>query len=120
MVNSMSNNTYATTPVSENVIIAYYYCNSKLGATIAGSGTIGTNFVATNENEGLAIAILALGLLREAREHAKNKTEDATPRTIDEIYTAEVEDILLKPDEQAEAHMGYSNDQPTEDWEVTS
>ena len=116
-VNAMTNNAYAD--FSNVVIQAYYYCSAKLGGDIVITGTLGTNAVATNDNEGIAVAMLAASLLANGRLHSK---PDGVPKTIDELYTSEMADMLLTPDEldedQVDESVMWSNELPTEDWEV--
>jgi len=112
--NAFTGNAYSS--FSNTVIQAYYYCSAKLGADISvASGTVGTDAVVTNDNEGIAVAMLSASLLANSKLHSK---PDGVPKSIDELFTAEIEDMLLKPDEQNELVIGFSNDNPTEDWEA--
>ena len=116
-VNAITSNAYAS--FSNVVIQAYYYCSAKLGEDIAGSGTLGTNFVTTNDNEGIAVANLAASLLANGRLHSQ---PDGVPKTIDELFTDEIKDMLLTPEEADETSfnkgMTWDNEPPTEGWEV--
>ena len=115
-VNSLTSNAYAS--FSNTVIQAYYYCSAKLGSDIGITGTLGTNAVANNDNEGIAVSMLAAALLNNSRLYSKI---DGVPKTIDELYTAEIADMLLTPDEQDEIQVSegtmWSNELPTERWE---
>ena len=94
-VNAMTSDAYSS--FSNTVIQAYYYCSQKLGSDIGiASGTIGTSAVATNDNEGIAVAMLAAALLANGKLHSR---PDGIPKTIDELYTEEIEDMLLTPDD---------------------
>ncbi len=117
-VNAMTNNAYRN--FSNTVIQAYYYCSSKLGSDIAlTSGTIGTDALAENDNEGIAVAILAAALLANGKLH---NHPEGVPKSIDELYTAEVGDMLLTPDEADEEQVSkevmWDNDNPEDPWEV--
>ena len=117
-INAMTSNAYAS--FSAVVVQAYYYCSAKLGGDIAlDSGTVGTNAVTTNDNEGIATAMLAAAMLRNGKEHSK---VDGVPKSIDELYTAEIADMLLTPDEADETQMdkgvSWDDSLPTEGWEV--
>lgn len=104
------------------IVQAYHYCSAKLGSDIAGTGNVGTNFVATNDNEGMAVAQLAASLLVNGRLHSK---PDGIPLSIDELYTTEIENMLLKPDEldetQFDKGVAWDNEPPSafsDRWEV--
>ena len=113
-VNVLTGNAYLS--FANTVIQAYYYCSAKLGGDISiASGTVGTDAVTTNDNEGIAVAMLAAALLGNGKLHSK---PDGVPKSIDELFTAEIEDMLIKPDEQNELVIGFSNDNPSEDWEA--
>ncbi len=113
-VNTLTGNAYSS--FANTVIQSYYYCSAKLGGDISiVSGTVGTDAVATNDNEGIAIAMLAAALLSNGKLHSK---PDGVPQSIDELFTAEIEDMLIKPDEQNELVIGFSNDNPSQDWEA--
>ena len=113
-VNTLTSNAYSG--FANTVIQSYYYCSAKLGSDISiASGTVGTDAVATNDNEGIAIAMLAAALLGNGKLHSK---PDGVPKSIDELFTTEIEDMLIKPDEQNELIIGFSNDNPSEDWEA--
>ncbi len=117
-VNALTSNAYAS--FGNVVIQAYYFCNSKLGSTIGlTSGTVGTDAVTSNDNEGIAVSMLAAALLNNSRLYTK---VDGVPRSIDELYTAEIADMLLTPDEADETQMNkgvsWDDSLPTEGWEV--
>ncbi len=117
-VNAMTSNAYAL--FSAVVVQSYYYCSAKLGGDIAlDSGTVGTNAVTTNDNEGIATAMLAAAMLRNGKEHSKL---DGVPKSIDELYTAEIADMLITPDESDEIQMSkgvmWDDEPPTEGWNV--
>ncbi len=117
-VNALTSNAYAN--FGNVVIQAYYFCNSKLGSTIGlTSGTVGTDAVTSNDNEGIAVSMLAAALLNNSRLYTK---VDGVPRSIDELYTAEIADMLLTPDEADETQMNkgvsWDDSLPTEGWEV--
>ena len=115
IVNSLTNNAYSG--FSNTLIAAYYYCSSKLGADISiASGTVGTDAVATNDNEGLVVAQLTASLLSNGKQHAD---PEGTPKSIDDLFTTEMSTMLLAPDEQDEGLLDYSNDQP-EDTDTTN
>jgi hypothetical protein len=104
------------------IVQAYHYCSAKLGGDIAGTGNVGTNFVASNDNEGMAVAQLAASMLENGKQYSK---PGGIPLTIDELYTTEIENMLLKPDEQDETQfdkgVAWDNDPPSafaERWEI--
>ena len=120
-VNAQTSNAYSN--FSNTVIQAYHYCSQKLGGDISlASGTVGTNAVTTEDNEGIAVAALAAALLANGRLHSK---PDGVPKTIDELYTTEIENMLLKPDEIDETQfnkgVAWDNEPPSafaERWEI--
>ncbi len=94
-VNALTSNAYAS--FSNIVIQSYYYCSSILGSDAqVTSGTVGTNAVLTNDNEAQAIAMLAAALLKNGKEHSK---PDGDPKSIDDLFTDEIKDMLLTPEE---------------------
>ena len=121
MVNSLTSNAYAS--FSETVLTSYYYCSAKLGEDIAIlSGSMGTDGVTVNENEGLAIAMLAAALLANGRLHSK---PDGVPKTIDELFTDEIQDILFTPEEADDTSFNkgvtWDNEPPnqfSDPWEL--
>lgn len=121
-VNAQTSNAYSN--FANTVIQSYYYCSAKLGEDISlASGAVGTDAVTTNDNEGIAVAMLAAALLANGRLHSK---PDGVPKTIDELYTTEIENMLLKPDELDETQFNkgtaWDNDPPNafaERWEVS-
>ncbi len=120
-VNAQTSNAYSN--FANTVIQAYHYCSSKLGGDISlASGTVGTNAVTTNDNEGMAVSALAAMMLINGKEHSK---PDGVPKTIDELYTTEIENMLLKPDELDETQFNkgtaWDNEPPSafaDRWEV--
>lgn len=117
-VKAITSNAYGN--LADNIKQAYYYCSAKLGGDIVlTSGTVGSSALAAKDNEGMAVAMLASVMLANGRLHSK---PDGIPKTIDELYTTEIADMLLTPEETdediaAEGVM-WSNDLPTDNWEV--
>ncbi len=112
-VNAQTSNAYSN--FANTVIQAYHYCSAKLGADISlASGTVGTNAVTTNDNEGIAVSMLTAMMLINGKEHSK---PDGVPKTIDELYTTEIENMLLKPDELDESQfnkgVAWDNEPPS-------
>ncbi len=120
-VNAQTSNAYSN--FANTVIQAYHYCSAKLGGDISlAGGTVGTNAVTTNDNEGMAVSALAASMLANGKLHPK---PDGVPKTIDELYTTEIENMLLKPDEidetQFDKGVAWDNEPPSafaDRWEV--
>ena len=118
-VNALTSNAYGS--FSAIVIQSYYYCSARLGNDIElTSGTVGTNAVTTNDNEGMAVAQLAASLLANGKLHSK---PDGVPLSIDDLFTAEIRDLLLTPDELDESQMAkgimWDNSLPVDNAEKT-
>jgi len=122
-VNALTQNAYGS--FSNTVSQSYYYCSAKLGEDIQlTSGTIGTDAIATNDNEGIAVAMLAASLLANGKLHSK---PDGEPKSIDELFTDEIQDILFTP-EEAEATtfnkgVSWDNEPPnsfSDPWELVN
>ena len=117
-VNALTRNAYAS--FSTTVIQAYYHCSAVLGEDIGlTSGVVGTDAVTSNDNEGIAVANLAASLLANGRLHSQ---PDGVPKTIDELFTDEIKDMLLTPEEADETTFSkgvtWDNEPPTEGWEA--
>ena len=101
-----------STDLSNNIILAYYHLSNMLGATIAGSGTLGTSFVVTNENEGLAVAYLAINLIDNMTAESKLK--------VSELVDEEIRHLLFNEGDDLDSSVWVtSNTQPQLDYEVT-
>lgn len=121
-VNALTSNAYSA--FSNTLKQAYYHCSSKLGNDISlSSGTLGTDAVAENDNEGIAVAMLTAALLANGKLHSR---PEGVPKTIDELYTDEIKDMLLTPDEQDETQLdkgvAWDNEPPSsfsDPWEIS-
>ncbi|KKK47077.1 hypothetical protein LCGC14_3158840 [marine sediment metagenome] len=121
-VNALTSNAYSS--FTNVVIQAYYYCSSKLGEDIGlTSGAVGTDAVTSNDNEGIAVAMLAAAMLDNGKLHA---LPDGVPKTIDELFTDELQDMLFTPEEADETSIGkgvtWDNEPPntfSDRWEVS-
>ena len=121
-VNALTSNAYSN--FGNVVIQSYYHCSSVLGEDIGlASGTVGTNAVASNDNEGIAVANLAAAMLANGKLHAQ---PDGVPKTIEELFTDDIKDMLLTPEEADETSIGkgvtWDNEPPnafSDSWEVS-
>ncbi len=118
-VNALTSNAYSN--FSNVVIQAYHYCSAKLGSDIGlTSGTVGTDAVTSNDNEGIAVANLTAAMLPNGKLHA---LPDGVPKTIDELFTDEIQDMLFTPEEAKETSISKSvtwdNEPPNDRWEVS-
>ena len=121
-VNALTSNAYSG--FGNVVIQSYYYCSSKLGEDIdLTSGAVGTDAVTSNDNEGIAVAMLAAAMLPNGKLHA---LPDGVPKTIDELFTDEIQDMLFTPEEAAESSIAkgvtWDNEPPntfSDRWEVS-
>lgn len=114
LVDAQTSASYKPSDVYSTIIVAYTLCSSEVGENISSSGTIGTiDFTVSENNQAVAISMLASAILNEGRRHIRSRTENIIVRTADKLFTDEMKNMLLVGDQQNEDNIEFYNENPT-------
>ena len=128
LANSFTLSAYTISQVNVAVEASYNYCSAKIGelitlasGTVTPAATLGQAQI-DDLQQASAIAMLAASVLNEGARHKKLKRQgvDIVPRSIDKLFTSEMEQMLLIGDEQNPQEWDFSNEQPVDHWDVTT
>jgi len=124
LVNEMTSSDFSPANVSGKIKVAYRYCSSIFGSDIPiTSGTVGSvDLVITDGDHAMAIALLAEAKLIEGRKIIQSRKDPSiTIRTTEQLFTNEMENMLLTADEAdedtVEQDVMWDNSLPTQGWE---
>lgn len=126
LVDEMTSQDYNPTNIIGKIQVAYLYCSSVFGESIPlTSGTVGsTAIVVTDDQQSMAIALLAEAMLIEGRRIVQARTDPTiTIRNTEELFTEEMRSMLLiadaTEDDEVSEEVMWSNAYPTEGWDIS-
>jgi len=123
----MTSNSFSPENIIDKVEVAYFYCSSIFGENITvSSGTVGTDAITVDDNQqGMAIALLADALLIEGRKTVQSRKDPTVViRSTNELFTEEMRNMLMVADETDEEEVAedvmWSDNRPTEHWDASN
>lgn len=126
MVNSMTSNDYSSgsvaSAVESTLATSFVYASAVKGDTIVKTGSDWTDYIITDEGEAMSVAMLAEAILKDGRRVLQSRSfgsGNALARSTSKLFTQEMKDMLIFPDELDDEQWDFSNEQPTESWDVT-
>ena len=126
MVNSMTSNDHSSGTVASAVettlATAFIYAVAVKGSDITKTGSDWTDYIITDEGESMSIAMLAEAILKDGRRVLQSRSfgsGNALSRSTSVLFTHEMREMLISPEELDDEEWDFSNEQPTESWDVT-
>ena len=122
LVNGLTSSAYKSGTTTSRVEMAlesaYTYCVAKK-TTLSVSGSDFTDYVIADDGEAMAVCMLAVAILNEGRRALRAKTDpNFIGLSIKELFTEEMFEMLLAPDESIDFDIFYSSN-PVDDWQDT-
>ena len=104
-VNTLTSSDFDPADVAAAVITAKTYVSAFLNETVTENQSDGSD---------MAVAMLAKAILEEGRMVLQGRSETNQPRSIAQLFTREMQELLIKEDQ--DDIIDFSNENPTQDW----
>ena len=122
MVKSLTARSFSTLEYTDALANAYSKAISVKGSDI----TLTTettndweNYIIPDHAEASVITELAQAILNEGRRTRRSRNENIIVRTVSKLFTEEMKNNLVNAEIQNEEQWDFSNEQPTEHWDVS-